>query len=640
MTSNIHAKYLSGLVLAGLALSTQAQIPSPPDGQILSNAYTGTAYSPYAGRDFASNVYWGDTHLHTDISMDAGAFGNRLGLDAAYRFARGEQVESTNGGPAKLSRPLDFLVIADHSDNMGFFPDMMSGAPHILDDPTGKNWYDRIKAGEGVGVALELIGLFSQGKFPPALVYTPDSEPYKNAWARTVEAAEQFNEPGRFTAFIGYEWTSMVKGNNMHRVVVYRDGGDIGGQTVPYTTIAPQGSTTPRDLWNWLENYEKTTGGNVLAIAHNGNLSNGIMFPMVEQSDGKALDKSWAEQRAKWEPLYEATQIKGDGEAHPFLSPNDEFADYETWDIGNLDVSEAKSNDMLAGEYAREALKRGMQLEQKFGTNPYQFGMIGSTDSHTSLATAQEDNFFGKHSGAEPGPERMFHPFMKTEAGTIMGWQQVSSGLAAVWAKENTREALFDAMERKETYATTGSRMSVRMFGGWHFTAADMNNRQPAFAGYSKGVPMGSELPARDGGKSAPSFMVFALRDPVGANLDRIQIVKGWYDGKKMKEQVYDVVWSGDRSPDSKGRLPAVGNTVNVAQASWTNSIGSSELGTVWTDPDFNPKHQAFYYARVLEIPTPRWSTHDALRFGVDLPEGAPTSTQERAYTSPIWYAP
>ncbi|MEH6592677.1 MAG: DUF3604 domain-containing protein, partial [Halioglobus sp.] len=311
--------------MTSLALNTQAQVPVPPDGQILSNAYTGTAYSPYAGRDFASNVYWGDTHLHTDISMDAGAFGNRLGLDAAYRFARGEQVESTNGGPAKLSRPLDFLVVADHSDNMGFFPDMMAGAPNILGDPTGKDWYDRINAGEGVGVALELIGLFSQGKFPPALVYTPDSEPYKNAWARTVEAAEQFNEPGRFTAFIGYEWTSLVRGNNMHRVVVYRDGSDIGGQTVPFTTIAPQGSTTPRDLWNWLENYEKETGGNVLAIAHNGNLSNGIMFPMVEQSDGKVLDKAWAQQRAKWEPLYEATQIKGDGETHPFLSPSDEF---------------------------------------------------------------------------------------------------------------------------------------------------------------------------------------------------------------------------------------------------------------------------------------------------------------------------
>ena len=632
-------KWLAGLALSTATLVSQAQVPVPPDGQILSSAYTGTAYSPYAGRDFATDVYWGDTHLHTDISMDAGAFGNRLGLDEAYRFARGEQVDSTNGGPARLSRPLDFLVVADHSDNMGFFPDMLSGAPHILSDPTGKDWYDRVKAGQGVGVALELIGLFSQGNFPKTLVYTPDSKPYKDAWAKTVDAAERYNEPGRFTAFIGYEWTSLVRGNNMHRVVVYRDGGDKGGSMVPFTASPPQGSTTPRDLWTWLEKYEKKTGGNVLAIAHNGNLSNGIMFPMVEQSDGQALDKSWAQRRAKWEKLYEATQIKGDGETHPFLSPNDEFADYETWDIGNLDVSEAKTDQMLAGEYAREALKRGIELEKKFGINPYQFGLIGSTDSHTSLATAQEDNFFGKHSGAEPGPERMSHPFMKTDAGSIMGWQQVASGLAGVWAKENTREALFDAMERKETYATTGSRMAVRMFGGWNFTLADLNNRQPAFAGYSKGVPMGSELPPK-GMKDAPSFMVFALRDPVGANLDRIQIVKGWHDGKQMQEKIYDVTWSGNREPDKDGRLPAVGNTVNVANASWTNSIGSSELGTVWTDPDFNPQHSAFYYARVLEIPTPRWSTYDAFRFGVDIPEGAPTSTQERAYTSPIWYKP
>jgi hypothetical protein len=632
-------QWITALAITSATMGAAAQVPPPPDKKILSSAYTGTAYSPYAGRNFATDVYWGDTHLHTDISMDAGAFGNRLGLEEAYRFARGEQVESTNAGPARLSRPLDFLVIADHSDNMGFFPDMLAGAPHILENPTGKDWYDRVKAGEGVGVALELIGLFSQGTFPAALIYTPDSQPYKDAWARTVDAAERYNDPGHFTAFIGYEWTSLVRGNNMHRVVIYRDGGDIGGQMVPFTAGPPQGSTTPRDLWTWLENFEKETGGDVLAIAHNGNLSNGIMFPMVEQSDGAALDKNWAERRARWEPLYEATQIKGDGEAHPFLSPNDEFANYETWDIGNLDVSAAKTDQMLAGEYAREALKRGMELEAQFGTNPYQFGMIGSTDSHTSLAAVQEDNFFGKHSGAEPGPERMTHPFMQTEAGTIMGWQQVSSGLAGVWASENTREAIFDAMERKETFATTGSRMRVRLFGGWDFTEDDLDNRQPAFAGYNKGVPMGSDLPAEQKA-AAPSFMVFAIRDPIGANLDRIQIIKGWYDGKELQEKVYNVAWSDDRKADRKGKLPAVGNTVNVADASWTNTIGSSELGTVWTDPDFDSNHRAFYYARVLEIPTPRWSTYDAFRFGVDIPEGAPTSTQERAYTSPIWYKP
>ena len=632
------------ITMAALAIAASiganAQIPVPPDGKILSSAYTGKVYSPYAERDFPSNVYFGDTHLHTDISMDAGAFGNRLGLDPAYKFARGEQVESSKAGPVRLSRPLDFLVVADHSDNMGFFPDLIAGAPFILADPTGKDWYDRIKAGKGVGVAIELIGLFSQDKFPPALVYKPDSAPYKAAWDQTVAAAERYNQPGVFTAFIGYEWTSLIHGNNMHRVVVYRDGGDKGGQMVPYTTAAPQGSTNPRDLWKWLAGYERKTGGKVLAIAHNGNLSNGIMFPITEQYDGKKLDVEYVTQRARWEPLYEATQIKGDGETHPFLSPNDEFADYENWDIGNLDVSEAKTDAMLSGEYAREALKRGLELEAKLGTNPYKFGMIGSTDSHTSLATTEENNFWGKHAGAEPSPGRMMHPFMATEKGAIMGWQMVASGLAAVWAKENTREALFDAMERKEVYATTGTRLAVRFFGGWDFTAKDLDNREPAFVGYERGVPMGGDLPANATGKKAPSFMVYALRDPIGGNLDRIQIIKGWYDGKQQHEKVYDVAWSGDRKPGKDGKVPPVGNTVDAKTASWTNTIGASELGTVWSDPDFDPQQRAFYYARVLEIPTPRWSTYDAFRFGVPIPDGAPVATQDRAYTAPIWYTP
>ncbi len=630
------------LLLSLSAPGAWAQIPPPPDGAAaLSAYYPGKAYSPYAGRNFPSRIFWGDTHLHTDISMDAGAFGNRLGLDEAYKFARGEEVTASGGRRAKLSRPLDFLVIADHSDNMGFFPDMLAGKPHILQDPTGKDWYDRVMAGDGVSVALELIGLFSQGKFPEALMYTPDSEPYKSAWAKTVTAAEQYNDPGTFTAFIGWEWTSLVTGNNMHRVVVYRDGGDKGGQMVPYTTIPPTGSTNPRDLWKWLANYEEKTGGDVLAIAHNGNLSNGIMFPLIEQYDGVKLDAEYLANRAKWEPLYEATQIKGDGEAHPFLSPNDEFADYETWDVGNLDLSEAKTDEMLAGEYAREALKRGLAIEAKTGTNPYKFGIIGSTDSHTSLATTQEDNFFGKHSGSEPSPERMTHPFMANENGTIFSWQQVASGLAAVWATENTREAIFDAMARKEVYATTGSRLAVRFFGGWNFTAQDMNSRQPAFAGYDKGVPMGGDLPARPDSATAPTFMVYSLRDAVGANLDRIQIVKGWLDDKgKTQEKVYDVAWSDDRRMGADGKLPPVGNTVDVKNANWTNTIGASELATVWTDPDFDKEQKAFYYARVIEIPKPRWTTYDAFRFGIALPEGVPTSTQDRAYTSPIWYTP
>lgn len=630
------------LFLASFVLPSFAQDAGKPSKEALSKAYKGKAYSPYAGRKFPSRPLWGDSHLHTSISFDAGAFGNRLGLDAAYQFARGDEVIASTGIPAKLSRPLDWLVVADHSDNMGMFTDLLNGEANILADPKGKDWYERLQAGDGVNVALELIGDFSQGKLPKALTYGPDTAPYKTVWKEIVDAAEKYNDPGTFTAFIGYEWTSLIKGNNMHRVVMYRDDASKASQMVPYSTTPPLGSPNPRDLWKWLTDYEERTGGDVLAIAHNGNLSNGIMFPLEAQFDGNKLDEEYVTQRAKWEPAYEVTQIKGDGEAHPFLSPDDEFADYEHWDVGNLDLSVAKTDKMLAGEYAREALKRGFQLEAKLGINPYKFGMIGSTDSHTSLATAQEDNFFGKHTGYEPSAKRMEHVMMENKNGRIDGWQLVASGLAAVWARENTRESIFDAIDRKEIYASTGSRMAVRLFGGWKFTDEDMNSRNPAFAGYSKGVPMGGDLSGKDMGEAkAPSFMVYALKDVIGGNLDRIQMVKGWMDKEgKTQEQVYDVVWSGDRKPDAKGKLPAVGNTVDVKNATWTNTIGSSELATVWSDPDFDPAQKAFYYARVLEIPTPRWTTYDAFRFGVEIPEDAPTSTQERAYTSPIWYAP
>ncbi len=636
------------LVAAALLLmpvAAFAQIPPPSNAEVLSDDYEGTSYSPYASGEVPdgerpTRLLWGDTHLHTMMSMDAGLFGNRLGIEDAYRFARGEEVVASSGTPVRLSRPLDYLVVSDHSDNMGWFPDLVAGDPGLLANPMFKGWYDRMQAGEGVAVALELIGLFSQGKIPPDAMYGPDTAKYKSAWQQTIDTAEKYDAPGLFTAFIGYEWTSLIRGGNMHRVVVYRDGADKAGQMVAYTTTPPLGSPDPRDLWKWLDGYENKTGGDVLAIAHNGNLSNGIMFPIDAQWNGRTLDEAYVTSRARWEPLYETTQIKGDGETHPLLSPDDEFADYETWDVGNLDVSEAKTDDMLPGEYAREALKRGLALEARLGTNPYKFGQIGSTDSHTALATAQEDNFFGKHTGYEPKPDRMEHAMFETEKGTIAGWQLAASGLAAVWAPENTRAAIFDAMKRKETYATTGSRMAVRLFGGWEYTSADLESRTPALAGYKKGVPMGGDLPAR-AGSGAPRFMVYALRDPIGGNLDRIQIVKGWLEADgTTQEKVYDVVWAGDRKPGADGKLPPVGNTVNAETASYTNTIGAPELGTVWTDPDFDAAKSAFYYARVIEIPTPRWSTYDAYRFGVEIPEGAPVSTQERAYTSPIWYTP
>ncbi|MDX1395039.1 MAG: DUF3604 domain-containing protein [Gemmatimonadota bacterium] len=599
-------------------------------------------YSPYAGGAIPTRVFFGDTHLHTSFSMDAGAFGARLDPVDAYRFARGEEVESSAGGRARLARPLDFLVVADHSDNMGFFPDLFAGDPEILRDDTGKRWYDMIQSGQGMDAALEIIDSFSRATFPEALLYTPDSKAYKNAWAKTIAAAEEFDEPGRFTAFIGYEWTSQVPpGNNLHRVVIYRDDAAKASMTVPFTTYPPAGSTNPEDLWTALETYEDLTGGDVLAIPHNGNLSNGMMFPLINPVGNRALDRTYAARRERWERLYEATQIKGDGEAHPFMSPNDEFADFGTWDKGNLNLSEAKTNDMLPGEYARSGLLRGLQLEGDLGINPFKYGMIGSTDSHTALATADEDNFFGKHSGSEPGPERMTHPFATFGDLSIMGWETLASGYAAVWATENTREALFDAMERRETYATTGPRMLVRFFGGWDFEPGDAVTRQPAAAGYAKGVPMGGDLRNAPAGAS-PSFLVAALKDPIGANLDRIQIVKGWLDSAgELHERVYDVAVSDGRQIGSDGRATTpVGNTVDIENATWTNTIGDPELITVWTDPDFDRNERAFYYARVLEIPTPRWTAYDAKFYGVEPPEGATLVDQQRAYTSPIWYTP
>jgi hypothetical protein len=619
-----------------------AQDPMPPADSLEKAFPAQKHYSPFAGRNFPTQVFWGDTHLHTGMSMDAGAFGARLSPEDAYRFARGEELTSSTGQQVKLRLPLDFLVVADHSDNMGFFPKLYAGDPAMLADPTGKKWYDMVQAGgqEGVKAATEIIIAFSQNSFPPALESRPGSAAYSSAWDETIKAAEKYNDPGEFTAFIGYEWTSNTGGANLHRVVIYRDGGDRAGVMEPYTTLAPEGSDNPRDLWKWMQDYRDETGGRLLAIAHNGNLSNGVMFPIIESFTGEPVDLEYATTRDKWEPLYEATQIKGDGEAHPYLSPTDEFADYETWDQGNLDLSEVKEDDMLQYEYARSALQIGLQLERVLGVNPYKFGMIGSTDSHTGLATAGEDNFFGKHSGSEPGPQRWEHPMAEVGDKRYEGWSMVSSGYAAVWATENTREALFDAMMRKETYATTGPRMMVRLFGGWEFEAADAQYRLPADIGYTKGVPMGGDLRNAPEG-AAPTFLVAALKDPYSGNLDRIQIVKGWLDNDgERHEKVYDVAWSGERSAGADGKLPPVGNTVDVANATWTNTIGAPELITVWEDPDFDPAMPAVYYARVLEIPTPRWTAYEAKFYGVSMAPEVPMVTQERAYTSPIWFTP
>jgi hypothetical protein len=600
-------------------------------------------YSPYAGRNFPTRPFFGDTHLHTGFSMDAGAFGARLTPRDAYVFAKGNEIRSSSGQLAKLSRPLDFLVVADHSDGMGFFPLLLGGDPNIMADPQGRKWSDMVTSGKGAEAAMEIIQNFGKGTISKAIMPLPGTPAYRGAWQKTIKAAEEANDPGRFTAFIGYEWTSNTGGNNLHRNVIFRDNSDKASQVEPYTTMKPLGSDNPVDLWKWMQAYEEKTGGDVLAIAHNGNLSNGRMFPVVE-AFGRKLDREYAENRARWERLYETTQTKGTGESHPYLSPNDEFADFEIWDKGNLDGSVAKTKDMLQYEYARSALKNGLVLEAKLGVNPYKFGLIGSSDAHTGLAAMEEENFFGKTTPQEPNPERMTKAFFDNpKTGVkVMDWEVGASGYAAVWATENTREALFDAMERRETYATTGPRMIVRFFGGWEFAPQDSHNRLPAVIGYTKGVPMGGDLGSVPAGQ-VPTFLVAALKDPIGANLDRIQIVKGWLDEKEqVQEKIYDVVW-GDadkRKPDADGKLPAVGSTVDVKNATWTNTIGDPELITVWKDPDFDAGQRAFYYARVLEIPTPRWTAYDAKRFGVEPLPGTTMTLQERAYTSPIWYAP
>jgi hypothetical protein len=633
---------ITALTLPGVVLASDIGSPAP---EVLKGLYPGKAYSPYAQRSFPSRVYWGDTHLHTGLSLDAGLFGCILDHEDAYRLARGEEIKSSTGLPVKLGRPLDWLVITDHSDMMGVAFDIQSGAPNVMAVPKGKEWHEGFKkGGEAAGkAAFDLITHFAQMKIPEKLLndYSPGSPIYNGIWEDITETADRFNEPGRFTALIGFEWTSVPKGFNLHRNVILRDDGSRARQVIPLTTLPPLGTQDPLDLYQWLEDYETKTGGQVLSIAHNGNLSNGWMFPTLETYAGGKVDKNYVELRAKWEPLYEVTQIKGDGETHPGLSPTDEFADYENWDVGNLDLTELKKPDMLQREYAREALKIGLALEEKLGTNPYKFGMVGATDSHTGLTTAEEDNFFGKSTSVEPSATRISHPFIESKLGAIEGYKLVASGYQGVWATENTRKAIFDAMERKETYATTGPRMLVRFFGGWEFSDNDLRSRAPAFIGYEKGVPMGGDLTKTPKGK-APNFMVYALRDPIGANLDRIQIIKGWLDKKgKTQERIYDVAVSGGRKIGKDGRCKKpVGNTVDLEAANWLNTIGASELAAVWTDPDFDPKEKAFYYARVIEIPTPRWVLYDKVRLGAKLPKGAKLIHQERAYTSPIWYTP
>ncbi len=594
-----------------------------------------------------TKLFWGDTHLHTRRSVDAYNFGNRrLSVEDAYAFARGQKVKAHNGMIAQLRRPMDFLVIADHAENMNMMAMVAENNLALAALPEGrtlrKEWLEVLaSAGSGEEASTKFrffLNLLSGRN-------VGGEKLKRSVWEQTLAAADENNDPGKFTAFIGYEWSSSGRtpGGNLHRVVIFRDSATTVGKTLPFSSLD---SSDPEDLWRYLRNYEQHTGGEVFAIPHNGNVSNGEMFGLTDFT-GRPLDAGYARSRSRWEPLYEVTQIKGDGEAHPLLSPADEFADYETWNswagraYGNLPATSRKQRK--EAEYARSALKLGLGQFEELGVNPFKFGMIGSTDAHTSLTTPEEDNFWGKMTASEPGPSRVTASWVPGAPGTVgdMAWQLTASGYAAVWAEENTRASLFAAMKRKEVYATTGSRIMVRFFGGWNFEQDDAFSPDLANIGYRRGVPMGGDL-TRPGEDIAPRFLLRAVKDPVGANLDRIQIIKGWRgkDGE-LHEKIYNVVLSDGRRIDRDGKAPPVGSTVNVQQATYRNTIGDPELAVVWQDPDFNPDEVAFYYARVIEIPTPRWTAYDARFFQTkDLVSEIEMTTQERAYTSPVWYTP
>ena len=606
------------LLLGGFSMNVTAEGEAP--------------YSGSLGQNYPKEVFFGDTHLHTRNSADAWSMGNlNLTPGDAYRFAQGSPVLAHNGMQVQLRRPLDFLVVSDHAEYLGAFYRFNVNDSLITNTDVGRQWRTYVEEGDLGKFFGAFVNSMQNPKEDPAL----PAAVRQTVWSGVAKTADRHNKPGVFTAFSGYEWTSMISGNNLHRVVVFKDDADKVRQMIPFSG---QDSLDPRDLWQALANYETATGGEVLSIAHNGNLSNGMMFP-DETVAGSPIDEAYASLRARFETVYEVTQVKGDGEAHPVLSPEDEFADFENWDWDNIGRTQKKEDWMLPQEYARGALKRGLRFEDELGINPFKIGLIGSTDGHNSISTPEEDNFFGKFPESEPGPARLENAMALDRL-----WQNsllVASGYAAVWAKENTRAAIFDAIKRREVYATTGSRIKVRFFSGWEFDETDIHRPAMLDIAYGTGVPMGGDLSKAKRGQ-APKFLVIAAMDADGARLDRIQIIKGWMDkAGKLQEKVYDVAWSDDRKLDTRtGKLPAVGNTVDVENATYLNTIGAPQLSTYWEDPDFDRAERAFYYARVLEIPTPRWTTYDSAYFNVELQDDVPSSIQDRAYTSPIWYTP
>ena len=573
-----------------------------------------------------NNVYFGDVHVHTGWSFDALTNGSKTTPMDAYAWAQGKPITGSGGPDMKITSPLDFYMVSDHAEYMGVFNQMSNP-----DSPISKTEIAKGVTSPDANVRLQtfagILRDMSDGKRDPQL---SDPALARSVWAEIIKAADANYVPGKFTTFAGFEWTSNPQKRNLHRVIVFRDT-----KHLPDMVLSALDSDDPEVLWKWMDD-QRAKGSTLFAIPHNANASDGLMFDKVKR-DGKPIDAAYNKTRAANEPLYEISQIKGTSETHPDLSPADEFAGFEQWDYTLSADFERPTH--RKGSFARQALLDGMSQAAAGAGNPFKYGFIGDSDTHNAAGSHEEYNFTGKFA-FENNPRERLTGVPGSPAGQIQQIQEFSSaGLAGVWAPQNTREAIWDAMQRKETFGTSGPMMKVRFFGGFDFAAGDVNSAEFVKLAYSKGVPMGGDL--KPGAGKAPTFLVAAVKDPKSGNLDRVQIVKGWLDAAgKQHEKVYDVAWSGDRKPGANGKLPPVGNTVDLKTATYTNTIGAAQLATGWTDPDFKPAERAFYYARVLEIPTPRWNTYDAVRQNLPPLTKVPATIQERAWSSPIWYNP
>ncbi len=584
-----------------------------------------------------TQLFWGDLHLHTNYSLDAYGVGNTsVTPDMAYRFARGIPIYyKVLDTKVQIDRPLDFLAVTDHSDNLGIDVQIKSSDPLLQATERGR---EMIAAAGGDKPWPGLM------RFQPAdgnrndmLKAVTTLKLRQSAWQQEIAAADKNNIPGKFTTFFAWEWTAMIDGKNLHRNVISNATAEQAGKFYPYSagqffSLGNIDSNRPESLWAYLDTTSKKTGVDFIAIPHNSNLSAGLMFDIVD-SDGHTIDAQYARERMRWESLVEITQTKGTSEILPELAPTDEFAEFEI----RRKLLIGTPTPPNPGDYVRTALLRGMTIKAGIGVNPYKFGFVGATDNHIGMSSVEENNFHGKIAL----DAKLSDHLPKEKPVIFPAWEMSASGLTGVWAEKNTRESLFAAMKRKEVYGTTGTRIALRVFGGYAFDANDARANDIAAVGYKKGVPMGSDLTAAPAGK-APALLIYAVKDPAGANLDRVQVIKGWLDSKNAPQQkVYDVAWSGNRKPGADGKVPAVGNTVDINTAIYTNDIGTPQLAVAWTDPDFKPDQSAFYYVRAIEIPTPRHSLFDAIALGIDVSvTRQPATLQERAYSSPIWYTP